>query len=974
MKFTRSDPDLFPAVYWFWHSVPTADEIRRQIADMDESGIKTFLIQARLAFPIEEYLGEGYFAAYRLAMQEARARGMTAGIYDDYNWDSGQAGGRSVKLNDNARERHLFWTSGQVKAGVCSCRISDIHSLMYSGMGQAVLDWIYEGGQPRWDDWQVFKVLAFPQKELVSFTNDVIDVTAYCAIKNTGNDACEIKLELPHTLNLDGYQIAAFAAARCATSRLINYLSPEAVDAFITAGYEPYRQHLGDYFGRTIKFMFFDHPYGGFYGWEECSGNLGNSLMFDSRLAEKFLSDKGYSLEQALLSFIHELGDETPKYRADFFEVYGSLGRETFFGKLSAWTKKNGLGLSGHELLAHVGAWGYTEGFTFLDARTNFAADYFAIDAYRTQTAVDASNYHAQISAKLGDSVAKANGRRGCLIEQYAVSESTDVPGGAGQWGLTLAQLRSQAIRHTFLGASQFIFHGFYQTDGSANNLDLYKNPRFDFAPGLNFEPWFEKYSQFAREMSELAALLAKANPASSAAVLFPLRTWWAEGGEGIFSQESEKWFRYFLEHNIQFDIVNEEQLEVGRVENSDFLIGKERYKALIFPGTGVVRSEKILAQLSVFVSNGGLFIASGKLPEASQGKGRCDEIKAGFLQLVDSRTSAHYFPQFPSTEKLAELFAKNEISFGSLTDGNGHPFWSWKGTLEGDPLILVFNDQAEDDHLTVQVSRDDLEPATLDIESGQVKSWPWFEKIEGGINLHKDMAPGEVCAFILKQKPGGSGHLVGANCLVEEISRDEKGIGYLQILTDDSKPVELTIVSESKPLLRTQIQSVERCEKISETLWRMTVAPGKSHAQVKLKGWIFSTPEQPGGIIIDINKGWETQGFPTYAGMGSYRSSFALEHIDPELVYELILPRVETTAEIHLNDSLAGTAGWPPYRLKLPRKLLRVGKNDLQIRVLNTGANYYYHNTPFQPKGLTPSGLIGSPYIQLLLKIEINF
>jgi hypothetical protein len=351
-----SDPELLPSVYWFWHSIPGTEEIERQVRDMHKSGIRTFLIQARLAFPLSQYLSEEYFTAYEKAVQLARDLGMDVGIYDEYNWDSGHAGGRAIQLDDNAREVHLFWSVGKLENGHCECSISGIHSLMYTEMGDPVMQWIYEGGKPIWNDWKLFTALAVREGQMPS-TEETREVTDACVIERTGDTSCRVVIDLRGHPELEGCRIAVFAHARCTTSRLINYLSSGAVESFIKAGYEPYRQHLSKYFGGPIRYMFFDHPYNGFYDWDERTGNLGNSLMFDPDLPLKFQASKGYPIEQALLSFILDQGARTPTLRCDFFEVYGEVGRSNFFGKLSAWTKKNGLGLSGHELLAHVGAW-----------------------------------------------------------------------------------------------------------------------------------------------------------------------------------------------------------------------------------------------------------------------------------------------------------------------------------------------------------------------------------------------------------------------------------------------------------------------------------------------------------------------------------------------------------------------------------------------------------------------------------------
>jgi hypothetical protein len=51
-------PDAWhaPASYWFWHRVPTRQEIRDQVSQLASAGFRSFQIQARLAFPLEKYL------------------------------------------------------------------------------------------------------------------------------------------------------------------------------------------------------------------------------------------------------------------------------------------------------------------------------------------------------------------------------------------------------------------------------------------------------------------------------------------------------------------------------------------------------------------------------------------------------------------------------------------------------------------------------------------------------------------------------------------------------------------------------------------------------------------------------------------------------------------------------------------------------------------------------------------------------
>lgn len=972
MGITQPKPDHYPGVYWFWHRIPDRDEIRAQIQNMFDSEIRTFLIQPRLSFPRDQYLSEAYFAAYQTAMEEAKARGMKAGIYDDYNWDSGQAGGRTVELNDQARERHLFWTTGIIKNRSCTCTITNIHSLMYSGMGEAVLEWIYEEGTPEWNHWHTFRVLAFPNQAHIDDLKTIVDLTEYCSIEKTGKTSCKLNIDLPNDRQIEGYQVAAFLEAVCTSSRLINYLSADAVDAFIAAGYESYRKYLGEFFGDPIEYLFFDHPYGGFYDWQERTGNLGNSLMFDPALPEVFLAERGNPLEIALLSFLAEIPSLTPKYRCDFFETYGGLGRRNFFGKISDWAKTNGLGLSGHELLPHVGSMGLNDGFPFLDARTNFAVDYFDIDSYRTQTAVDACNLDPQISAKIGDSAAKANGRRGCLIEQYCVAKTAGVPGGAGQWEMTLGQMRRQAIRHYLFGASQFIFHAYYQTDGSGDNLDLYQNPRFDFAPGINYEPWFKMYPLFANEMRNLAEILydTKANP--TVAMLYPMRTWWAEGPEHCFSGESRNWFTYLMEKNIQFDLISEEQLEKATIENGTLIIGEDQYETLIFPGISTLKSKKIINQVSALVDSGGRFIASGCLPRADQISGDDYWIRSGFEKLTNKTPNAIFLEKFPGCEELDLLFSNT--GYKLIADGckGSNQIWSRSGLLEGAPFILVFNDSADERRIEIEIPLTNHIPYLLDLATKQSRIWPWYKTDKEKVKIYKDLNPFQISAFTLRETEEEIDHLVKTNSPVENVFRSQNGKTHIQIHSTSSEPIELTFKAKNLP--KVVCNDNMKISRIQDTvgLWRIHQSQRSTIDRIILSNWLISKPGQDIEQTIDLSQGWETQGWDNYAGEGIYHCSFDLPALDMDKLYELELPRVETTAEVALNSFTIGKRGWEPFRFRLPVDHLKTGINDIQIRVFNSGANHYYHNTPYQPGGKTPSGLIGTPVINIYQILDI--
>ena len=660
-----------PAAYWFWSGIPSGEEITRQLAAIRSAGYGTFLIQPRLSFPRSEYLSETHLKAYQKAMAAARSLGLRAGLYDDYNWISGHAAGRTVAAFEFLRERHLFWTTARAGEGPIQASVSGIRSVLVEGLGPAARDWCYEG-VPTWDDWGIFRAYLCPPP---GADGRPVDVTPWGAARAAGPDGCRLTFDPPTETMREGWELVAFVTGRCANSRLINYLDPQAGERFIEVGYEPYKRALGGFFGDPLTFVFWDQPYAGFYNWRERTGNVACSLMFHPRLVDLFEETRGYPLGEALLGLALPDSDRSPRLRCDFFETYGRLARENFLGPIRDWSRENGLETAGHELLGFVGGWAFAGGLTYMDSRVNFGADYFAIDRYKTLSTVDACNYHPQLSARFGASAARSHGRRGCLIEQYTVPRDPDLPSPVGQWGLTLDELRAQAVRHTLLGARQFIFHAVYQTDGRGAGPEPMTNPGLDFPPGINYEPWFPDHASLARELGVLSEFMAGADEWAPVAVLYPLRTFWHSGGGHPFNRESALWNQWLYEHGPGVDIVDENELLADRAAGGRVL---DRYRVLILPGVSVVKGREFADLIEGFAGAGGWVIATGPLPEACQERG-CDPELAGRMRaFFETSGRAFHWPPlglpFDDRHPAAAFFPGPDRGAGAVCVGGDVP------------------------------------------------------------------------------------------------------------------------------------------------------------------------------------------------------------------------------------------------------------------------------------------------------------
>ncbi|MBP3389336.1 MAG: hypothetical protein J6K98_05610 [Clostridia bacterium] len=82
--------------FWSVNADMQEDEVRAQIRDFADKGIGGFFIHSRAGRTID-YLGPEWEALCRISLEEARACGLQAWLYDEDGWPSGFAGGLVMK-------------------------------------------------------------------------------------------------------------------------------------------------------------------------------------------------------------------------------------------------------------------------------------------------------------------------------------------------------------------------------------------------------------------------------------------------------------------------------------------------------------------------------------------------------------------------------------------------------------------------------------------------------------------------------------------------------------------------------------------------------------------------------------------------------------------------------------------------------------------------------------------------------------
>jgi hypothetical protein len=904
--FATPGPDHSPAAYWFWHRLPTPTEIKDQIAQMEAGGIRSFQIQARLAYPIEGYLDADYLSMCRAAVEEAAARSMTVGLYDEYNWQSGQAGGRTVHGADHLRERHIFWSRSQPSRGGAVTTTVDGITSSVASLGEAGMAWQYDGGTMSWSDWEIVAAVGYPSEGVTS-PGQLQDLTSASRVVVASPDGCTVETLVP-----DGDKdltVVAFVAGRCATSRVPNYILTETARRFLEVGYEPFFRSFGDHFGKTVKYFFYDQPHATFYDWAQRQGELGSSIPYAPELRAHIESSTGHPFSHGLLALLQGVGEQTGALRMGFYEAYTDLVLRNYLGPLAGWAHAHGVALSGHEVLGHVGSWHPSRAFGSWDLRVNFGLDYFAVDSFRDITGVDAQDCVPQLSTKMGDSVARSNGRSGCIVEQYIAGKTAGKGAYAGLWGLSLEDLRAQALRLEIQGARQFLYHGFYQTDGYDNDPSFFTNPRFDFPPGINFEPWWPFHRYFADEAARLSAFLDGAPPVCEVAVFYPRRTAWMEGARHSYGDHVEFWASYLASRGFGYHFVDERDLLRASFAGGTMRLDHREYAGLVLPAVTSLESVGTLAALAAFCEAGGLLVSSGATPEHLQ-KGLAGEAARVWDEVVARAPRARMFREIPSEAAADQLLVPLMARRPYAEVGGAAPIWQWAGREPSGWRLALFNDTRQARDVVLHLPFGHAAVARWDATTGE--QGPWLRAPGPGTKAALHLEPMELCLLQLRAA-----------------SADED-------IPDDAR------------LGRGQA--------------RVTGGAGVAGAAQLHEGWALELPSGSAAPVpISVSCGWEQQGFPAFSGVGTYLRTVELVSPESDLVLEL--PVVNTAVEVRVNGVPVGRRAWSPYRFVIPSGVLRAGTNEIALVVYSAAGNRYYANTPYQEE-LEPSGLGAAPIL----------
>ncbi|MCC6483779.1 MAG: hypothetical protein IT209_02940 [Armatimonadetes bacterium] len=886
-----------PVPFWFLNDRLEKERLQWQVREMADKRVFGAVMHARPGL-VTPYLTDEWFERIGDILEEARKQGMFTWIYDEYPWMSGMAEYRVPKIHPDFRIRAL-------------------DRLEKTVVGPGSVTWDFGPDLPEGAAEVVGAVVCplSPQAANDSANNTSLPVLgAGQDVSHLIENRC-LSLEAP-----DGpFLISVFyerlsynpygdGFGRDAVSDLMH---PEAMRCFIDLTHREYQRRFPDYFGPVITASFLDEPPADTPGWSR-------------RFLDEFTQRKGYDLRPFLPLLWHDAGRMSAQARLDYQDVLGQLYEESFFGQIEQWCEGAGIASSGHLLLEET-----------LVFHARFMGDYFRSMRRMHYPGIDYifPGDIPAVTCRVAASVASLYGRERVMSECFALTG----------WEFTFEHMKKMTDWQLVHGVNCLVPHAFFYSSREDEPWEDIPSDLgfrwFDCPPSMFYQqPYWDYYGVYADYLRRLQWLNSQGEHVTDIAVYYPIETVQADFvptkeytnahafeipgdwmtadylWDGSETERTDAHFRclgnMLRNKGLDYDAVDDDSLLASELEKDAIVVrGRRRYKALILPRTRYLAVD-VYRQIERFWEQGGSVIATGCLPEYAVDGLDCDmtiaEISKRIFGLHPQRlehlqkhgqdisidTRALYFSR-PDTS-LA--YALREQGFGDFHCDNPSVYSHHRHIEKADVYFLVHHSSEASGPVHVALSgagvpllydplTASVHPVEYVVQQDKIVCRLFFEALESYFIV---IAPAGVAA-----ETGG---------------------------------------------VRAQVSLMQPACSVSGP-WRVRLDRGDEHEMrlcdlPPLPDWESLPKEHTWNDL----KPWEELGLLEFSGGATYETVFEWESAVPENAW-LDLGEVGMVAEVSVNGVNLGVALWRSYRFNLSG-VLRQGRNDLRVRVVNTLAN----------------------------------
>ncbi len=373
----------------------------------------------------------------------------------------------------------------------------------------------------------------------------------------------------------------------------LNPIHPLSGQRIIERFFQPFEDHAPGRSPEGLNYFFHD----------ELQFGVGDCIWSDD-LVREFQLRKGYDLFEALPAMFQDVGLKTVKHRLDFMDVKVRLAQERYFIPIFQWHWSRGK------------IYGCDQGSRGRDPME--FGDYFSAVRWYTAPGHDTPGGKADlIKGKVSSSIAHLYKRPRVWLEGYH----------SLGWGATPENLMFATCENFLYGCNLLNLHGLYYT--THGSFWEWAPPCYHFRM-----PYWEHLGTFLKYFERLSFLMSQGVHQCDVAVLYPVATCQAGLGGKEATEAAFAAGETLFNSGCDFIFIDDESVERADIHHGRLNVAGASYRALILPAMRAVRWST-LRKARDFFQTGGIVIAGGALPEASDRAGSQDpELDAAVREM----------------------------------------------------------------------------------------------------------------------------------------------------------------------------------------------------------------------------------------------------------------------------------------------------------------------------------------------------
>jgi len=558
-KFESPPPEYGMILWWGFDGPVTDTVIKRDLDRIKAMGFRGVMLEAGYGMTAK-YLSPEWFALVKVAVREAKIRGMRVWIEDEGKYPSGFAGGKFSEERPDLKMQGVVVTERtDAKGGEIISRKLPYYTLSAAAFNNLdkttrIID--ISNGELNWQvpdgEWRIFLA---GHRFRSSVTRSVNNPTR-------GKDT---------------------------TASLFDYLNPLATRQFLDWTHEQYKKYIGDEFGKTFMGIMGDEPDFAYTPWTP-------------KILEEFNRRKGYDVKPYLASFfVPQMDEEAKRAKADYWDVWSDLFRDNFFKVQSDWCRENNI-----EYIVHLNHEDQVPGLV------RSSGDFFknmryvgvpGVDAIWSQIWMD----HVADYPKLASSAAHLFGKPRAFTESFAAyTYRPTVP--QAKWVIDYQLVRGiNSVQIMFMSASTARARPASIPGNISSGTPAQAVRRTSFFMSDTFPP-------VAQYINRATYLLSQGRPSAQIGLYFPTSSIWygdTESNKSVLDIS-----RQLMEKQIDFDFVDDQALSsILSLDNGTLLnLSRQSYRTIIIPSVTVISNASLLKLIS-FTASGGNVIIMGDSP-----------------------------------------------------------------------------------------------------------------------------------------------------------------------------------------------------------------------------------------------------------------------------------------------------------------------------------------------------------------------